>query len=263
MSSSNNLAKNPELDVLVKDIKFQIRKIFGGTKEQIERIGNFLKEKKLVKERDICIEIKSHLKEEIEEGLISERTIDRCCPEKWKRKTRPKAEERQMSFFEGQKEPKHETVTNTNTNVTSAGQVLQQEFDPDESKKVEEHVKQQHENFIGNIKRDQQEQIIKEQEEELKRLRPLAEVAKEQESEEIQQLTTENEQQKEEIQSLREKFDKLKEEGGEEVWTAIGILELGGNQVPLRITVNGKQKKIEHVEIDRENIHEYYSRRGP
>jgi hypothetical protein len=66
-------------------------------------------------------------------------------------------------------------------------------------------------------------------------------------------LTAENEQQKEEIQSLREKLDKLKEEGGE-VWTAIGILVINRNQVPLKITVNTKQKKIEHVEIDTEKI---------
>jgi hypothetical protein len=65
---------------------------------------------------------------------------------------------------------------------------------------------------------------------------------------------TENEELKEEIQSLRENLDKLKEEGGAEVWTAISILEIRGNQIPLKITVNTKQKKIEHVEIDTEKI---------
>jgi len=64
-SSSNNLTKNRELDVLIKDVKIKIKKFYGGIKEQIERTGYFLKEKKLVKERDICIELKSYLKEEI------------------------------------------------------------------------------------------------------------------------------------------------------------------------------------------------------
>jgi predicted ribosome quality control (RQC) complex YloA/Tae2 family protein len=80
------------------------------------------------------------------------------------------------------------------------------------------------------------------------------EIAREQsESEELQRLITENKQQKEAIQSLRNELDKLKEEGGGEVWTAIGILEMNGNQMPmpLKITVNTKRKKIERVEVDR------------
>ncbi len=158
-----------------------------------------------------------------------------------------------MRISEDKNPQEQETVTNTNTNITSGGQILQQGFEPDHSKIVEEKVKEEEKDFFESV-RQEQKQIIKGQEEELQRLRPLAEVAKEKESEEIQQLMTENEQQKEEIQSLREKLDKPKEEGGEEVWTAIGILELGGNQIPLKITVNTKQKRIEYVEIDREKI---------
>lgn len=140
ISPSDDLTKNPELEALIKDVKCKIRKYYRGIKEQIDRTGNFLKEKKLVKERDICIEIKSYLKEEIEEHIISERTIDRCCPDEWKRKTKPK-KERQMSFFEGKKEPEQVLGTYTNSNVTPAGQVLEQEFQcQDRSKVVEEQV---------------------------------------------------------------------------------------------------------------------------
>ena len=35
-------------------------------------------------------------------------------------------------------------------------------------------------------------------------------------------------------------------------WTAIGILEMSRNQIPLKITVNPKERKIEYVEVDRE-----------
>jgi hypothetical protein len=81
----------------------------------------------------------------------------------------------------------------------------------------------------------------------------VAEAAKEQAesgSEELQQLRNENKEQKGEIQSLRKEVDKLKEEeGGREVWTAIGILEMNGSRMPLKITVNTKQKKIDHVEL--------------
>jgi hypothetical protein len=37
--------KKSELDAIIKDVKIQIRKLFGGYKEQIERIGNVLKAK--------------------------------------------------------------------------------------------------------------------------------------------------------------------------------------------------------------------------
>jgi hypothetical protein len=44
-----------------------IRKHYAGLKEQIERIGNALRAKKLIKEEDICIEIKNTLREEIKD----------------------------------------------------------------------------------------------------------------------------------------------------------------------------------------------------
>ncbi|MFZ0895064.1 MAG: hypothetical protein WAZ77_11220 [Candidatus Nitrosopolaris sp.] len=74
---------------------------------------------------------------------------------------------------------------------------------------------------------------------------------KEQDSEELQRLTTENKQQEEDLQSLRNGLDTPKEG---EIWTATGILDISGNQIPLKITVNTKQKQIEHVEIDRESM---------
>ena len=38
----------------------------------------------------------------------------------------------------------------------------------------------------------------------------------------------------------------------EGLWTAIEILEMSRNQIPLKITVNSKERKIEYVEVDRE-----------
>ncbi len=185
-SNSNESVQNikkSELDAIIKDVKIQIRRLFGGYKEQIERIGNVLKTKRIIKEEDICIEIKNALREEIKEKLISSDTIERCCPDEWKRKTKPKDSiDPQLRISEDKNPQEQETVTNTNTSITSGCQVLQQEFDPDELKKVEEEVKQQKDNFLESIKHDEQEQIIKEQEEELERLRPLAERQKEQES---------------------------------------------------------------------------------
>ncbi|MGC1932434.1 MAG: hypothetical protein WA667_25965 [Candidatus Nitrosopolaris sp.] len=53
-------------------------------------IGNVLKTKRVIKEEDICTEIKNALYEEIKEKIISSDTIERCCPDEWKRKTKPK-----------------------------------------------------------------------------------------------------------------------------------------------------------------------------
>lgn len=47
---------------------------------------------------------------------------------------------------------------------------------------------------------------------------------------------------------LGENLDKRKED---EVWTATAILEVSGNQIPLKITVNSKERKIEHIEINK------------
>lgn len=209
-SSSNNVTRNPELDTLIKDVKAQIRKFHGGIKEQIERAGNFLKEKKLVKDRDICVEIKSNLKEEIEDQIISERTIDRCCPDEWKRKTKPK-KERHLSFFEDRNELEQETVTNANINVTPDGQVLQQEVGPpDESKIIEEQKPEEH--TLGLSKQQ------------------AAQVNRKQESEKSEKLKEE------------------RQEG--DIWTDNAVLKFDGFELLVTITVNYKQKKIERLELD-------------
>jgi hypothetical protein len=45
--------------------------------------------------------------------------------------------------------------------------------------------------------------------------------------------------------------DVARQEG---LWTAVGILEMSRNQIPLKITVNPKEREIEYVEVDREAI---------
>jgi hypothetical protein len=44
-------------------------------------------------------------------------------------------------------------------------------------------------------------------------------------------------------------LDVARQEG---LWTAIGILEISRNQIPLKITVTPKERKIEYVEVDGE-----------
>ena len=77
-----------EADVVVTEVKRELRGLFVKSDELVKRLGNALK-KIVKKERDICEEIKIALKEEIAEGIISARTIELQFPPEWKRKTKP------------------------------------------------------------------------------------------------------------------------------------------------------------------------------
>ena len=63
----------------------------------IEKLG-FAFEKVVANAESVCEEIKNCLKEEIEKGLISTRTIEQSCLSEWKKKTRPKQENEKISF---------------------------------------------------------------------------------------------------------------------------------------------------------------------
>lgn len=196
--------KKSELDAIIKDVKNQIRKLFGGYKKQIQRIGNLLKEIKLVKEEDICTEIKNALSEEIKEKLVSSDTIERSCPDEWKRKTKPKDNgEPQLRIFEDKNQPEQDQATGTSTNssITPEGQVLQQEYTAPDSN-IFEQDKQKEKQFFEKIEQQQehiikQQEMIKDQEKELEKLRPLAE---------------EHRSNTEQFQLTKEQLGKLREE---------------------------------------------------
>jgi hypothetical protein len=89
-----------EAEIVLAEVKQELRGLFVKSDELIKRLGNALK--KIVKrERDICEEIKTALKEEIAEGIISTRTIElHCRPEwrrEWKRKTKSESEKNSLS----------------------------------------------------------------------------------------------------------------------------------------------------------------------
>ena len=82
-----------ELDAAIKEAKRELRGVFAKTDEQIKKIGNAAKRPGCIKKKeDICAWIKHALKGEINEDIISERTIEIHCPDEWKRKTKPKNE---------------------------------------------------------------------------------------------------------------------------------------------------------------------------
>ena len=88
-----------EVDALIDEVKRELRSLLVKTDEQIKKIGNALK-RVVKREESICEEIKIALKEEIAEGVISNRTIELHCPTEWKHKTKPKNEKISFSKVE-------------------------------------------------------------------------------------------------------------------------------------------------------------------
>lgn len=86
-----------DLDTEIRKIKEELGKHFVKCDELVKRLGNAIKKAGIVKESDICHEIKIILAEEIADQKLSVRTIDRCCPDKWKKITKPKKKDK-MSF---------------------------------------------------------------------------------------------------------------------------------------------------------------------
>jgi hypothetical protein len=88
---NNNDNSNHELEIVIRDIKLEFRKLISKRKQLIQKLGNAF-EKVVSNKESICKEIKNTLKGEIAEGIISARLIEFYCPTEWKRKTKPKTE---------------------------------------------------------------------------------------------------------------------------------------------------------------------------
>ena len=98
-----------EVDLVIVQVKQELRSLFVKSEDQIKKVGNALK-KVVKKEEGICEEIKIALKEEIAEGVISTRTIELHCPPEWKRKTKPKNEK--ISFSkQAEEKPQQQIAT--------------------------------------------------------------------------------------------------------------------------------------------------------
>jgi hypothetical protein len=100
---TEKLTPEQEAEIVVAEVKQELRGLFVKSEELIKRLGNALK--KIVKrERDICEEIKAAMKEEIAEGIISTRTIELHCPPEWRRewKRRTKSESEKNSLSRSQ-----------------------------------------------------------------------------------------------------------------------------------------------------------------
>ncbi len=78
-----------DLDTTVKEVKKELRKLLIKRKELITELGNAF-ERVVSNPESVCEEIKNSLRDEIRDKIISAMDIERYCPDKWKKKTKPK-----------------------------------------------------------------------------------------------------------------------------------------------------------------------------
>jgi hypothetical protein len=95
--SEDNHNYNPDLDEVIRQVKEEFKSIFAKRRDLIIKLGEAL-ERTVSNSESICEEIKNALREEIAQGLASTRIIELNCPDKWKRKTKPKKVEKNEKF---------------------------------------------------------------------------------------------------------------------------------------------------------------------
>ena len=126
MSENNSVVHNgnSDLDAVIEEVKKEFRAMLGKRKDLIIKLGEAL-EHKVSDSESICEEIKNALRDEIAEGLISNRIIELYCPDKWKKKTKPKnIEKNEKNSFSQQEQqviPQLVVGTHGNTVTEPAG----------------------------------------------------------------------------------------------------------------------------------------------
>ena len=117
-NTSNIKALKPDeknisnLKTAIKEVKQEFRnhhqQLLFKREELITRLGNAFEGVESNQE-NICKKIKNSLREEIADGIVSARDIERYCPDKWKKKTKPKKNDN-LSFSEQQEKPQQPIV---------------------------------------------------------------------------------------------------------------------------------------------------------
>jgi len=88
--SENAHNYNLDLDAVITEIKEEFKNILIKREQLVLKLGKALENMGPQEKENICAEIKGTLREEIAQGLISRRDIERYCPDEWKQKTKPK-----------------------------------------------------------------------------------------------------------------------------------------------------------------------------
>jgi hypothetical protein len=104
------------LETTIKKVKKELRNWLIKRKELIKRLGNVF-ESVVSNPESVCEEIKNSLRDEIRDKIISARDIERYCPDKWKKKTKPKNDNLSFSRTSEQKPQQQIAVTQEGKSV--------------------------------------------------------------------------------------------------------------------------------------------------
>jgi hypothetical protein len=201
---------NENTDKLVAKLRTSIDRLHSGfrkVKDQLIELARVLDETNQCERGHISMKIKELLEDKIKEGKISLKWIEECLPQEYKRRY---VKSEQSSLSENTDKNKVQAPVQSVLEQglePSQGQFLQQE---NKVSDFNDQDKQREKQFLQKIEQQQeliieQEQIIKDQTEELKKLRPFAEEQKEQ-----LHLRKENSDLKDQLQKLQEEQTKLR-----------------------------------------------------
>jgi hypothetical protein len=112
---SDNHNCNSDLDAIIRGVKEEFKSILAKRQELVIKLGKAFEN--IGPKEFVCTEIKNALREEISQGLISRRNIERYCPDEWKNKTKPKKEENDnLSFSQQEQEAIPQLLVDANGN---------------------------------------------------------------------------------------------------------------------------------------------------
>jgi hypothetical protein len=107
--------KKSNLDITIKRVKQEIRsdhqQWLTKRKDKIISLGNVFVTF-VSNPESVCEEIKNCLQEEIADKIISARDIERYCPDKWKKKTKPPKNDK-LSFSKQVEEKPQQRIAAT------------------------------------------------------------------------------------------------------------------------------------------------------
>jgi hypothetical protein len=98
---------NSELNTIINEVKQEFRKQLVKRKELITRLGNAF-ESVGSNPESICKKIKNSLHQEIAGKIITARDIERYCPDKWKKNTKPKNDNLSFSHKQVKEKPQQQ-----------------------------------------------------------------------------------------------------------------------------------------------------------
>jgi hypothetical protein len=99
---SNTNQDNLDIDSVIANVQQEFKNFLIKREQLVIKLGKALGNEHPNKKENICAEIKGILREEIADGLISRRDIERYSPDEWKKNTKPKKEENDKLSFSTQ-----------------------------------------------------------------------------------------------------------------------------------------------------------------